>query len=847
MSIWRRRRKSVLFAVALVLLGGVALLQALRHRNAKYDPEEKTEGITDQYRGSDPAEHPAVLFTDVAREAGIEFAHFPSTRTTRLPEDMGSGVALGDIDGDGWTDAFLVNLAGSLDDDLTAPTAGRSKLFRNRGDGTFADVTAESGIDLAVMGHAAAFADVDSDLDLDLFVTSYGTCHLFLNDGAGHFTDGSAAAGLPAHVGFWTGVAVGDYDQDGALDLYVCGYVVFDEEGRATHGETSQYDKTIPAMLNPSSFDPERNLLLAGNGDGTFRDVTEAAGVENREGRSLSALFCDLNADGRPDLYVANDISDNAFFVNLGDGTFADRAHDALVADYRGAMGLAAGDFDGDLDLDIYVTHWVAQENGLYSQRPRLGEQGDGPPIPMFQDEADLYGIGHAALDRVGWATRFFDFDNDGRLDLFVVNGSTIPLRNDPTKLEPMRSQLFWRTPSKKRFYDVGAVCGAFFGEKHVGRGGATFDFDLDGDEDLLLSLYGENPVLLRNDGGNAKRSLRLRLRQPTGNRFAIGTTITLTVGERRAFDILGSQGSYLSQHAVGETSFGLGDAEEVQRIDLVWPDGTAESGGPFPANSLVTWVRGEGPKAEPFPGRRRLDSGKPKDVEDQKRFWAVHRIAEKARIANDLETAVAQYRLALAIWPGHGDSLYYLGNCLAELGDEAGALEAFTLLVWFEDTSSNGWMQIGLLRLPGGDPSLDDLAAAEAAFQAAYAINSEQSGPVLQLGIAAMLAGRHAEAAKRLTSASRMNPRSVEARWFGGRVAWLRGDAATAETLLREAHTLAVASAPPSASVSNEGDTKAGGAMTARGGVALSPLLTRWRTLATRTPDPAVEYAEDE
>ncbi|MCP3917592.1 MAG: tetratricopeptide repeat protein [bacterium] len=835
---WRRRRKTVLIAVGSVVLVSAAALQVYRGRVERYASGEHTEGIVDKLAAGVPDDHPLVEFHDVAQESGLVFHHFPGERANRLPEDMGSGVALGDVDGDGWTDVFLAGAA-PLDGE-----ASPSRLFRGGPDGRFEDWTEPSGIELAAMAMGAAFCDVDSDGDLDLFVTTYGTCRLFLNDGSGRFQDASAATGLDQHEGFWAGVAVGDYDADGAVDLYVCGYVVYDEALGARGAEESPYGRVIPALLNPSTFGPERNLLFRGRGDGTFEEVADELGVANATGRSLGALFCDLNGDGHQDLYVANDVSDNAYFVNRGDGTFVDETTGALLGDYRGAMGMAAADFDGDQDLDLYVTHWVAQENALYAQFPQGERSESDSPSSLFVDEADRYGLGYQGLEQVGWATRFFDYDNDGLLDLFVVNGHTIPEEDEPTQLQPMRSQLFWRSPAKRRFFEVGAVSGDFFREKHVGRGGATFDYDLDGDEDLVISLHGEAARLLRNDGGNANGCLRVRLRQPTGNRFALGARVWVQCGERTVMEVVGTQGSYLSQHAVGEVAFGLGNAGGVDRIEVVWPDGEREETGPLLAPALVTWERGSAPRAEPFPGRRELDTSAPRDVAVQRRFYAIRKEAQSARLRDDAAAAVASYRSALALWPGHGDCLYYLGNSLLESGQELAALQAFERLVAYESHSNRGWMQIGLLRLPGGDPGIDDIAAARKAFTRCHDLNKEESRPVLQLGVVAMLEENYAEARRHLADAARLNPASAEAVWFEGRVAWLQEERAEAAQLLTRAHGLARGPAT-SDSASSEGDTRAGAALTADAGPELAPGLTRWKTMRERDPDPELEYEE--
>ncbi|MEE8468677.1 MAG: VCBS repeat-containing protein, partial [Planctomycetota bacterium] len=440
----RRPRRKLRLILVVVGLAAVAIgVQVVRSRAQGYRAGEGAQGLVDRLARERPDQVAQLRFVEIGREAGLDFQHFPLTRTGRLPEDMGSGVAVGDVDGDGWPDVFLMN-AGPLEGAAEGwgEADVRSRLFRNRGDGTFEDITRSSGIDVELIGLACAFVDVDSDADLDLVLTSYGGVRLLQNDGRGHFVDVTRSAGLAHLEGFFSGLAVGDHDLDGALDLYLCRYVVYDEQ-RAS-GSSSQFGLEIPAALNPSVFDPAPNVLLRGLGDGTFEDITERAGVGNPDGRSLGAVFTDLDDDGWPDIYVANDVSDNALFLNRGDGTFVDRTNEAMVGDYRGAMGLAVADFDGDLDLDLFITHWLAQENALYAVRlpaDDAGASGDAgvgaPQTPLYLDVANRFGLGFPGLRYVGWGTRLVDLDNDGALDLFVVNGSTVPVTNDPTRLVP--------------------------------------------------------------------------------------------------------------------------------------------------------------------------------------------------------------------------------------------------------------------------------------------------------------------------------------------------------------------------------------------------------------------------
>jgi len=833
----RRRRKTVLSLAAVALLGGVAAWQVASSSVEEYTAGDVTDGLFDSLARDLPEDVPAVRFEDVAAARGLVFEHFPATRTNRLPEDMGSGVALGDVNGDGWCDLFAANIAGALHGERGP--AGASRLYLGGPGGKFEDVTAASGIDLVELANGAAFFDADSDGDLDLFVACYGTCRLFRNEGGAEFTDVSAEHGLERFEGFWSGVAVGDYNADGAADVYVTGYVKYVERAEGLGEPPSQYGRVIPAGINPSNFEPERNLFFVGRGDGTFEERAEELGVHDPAGRGLGALFCDIDGDGHQDLYVANDVSDNALFLGTADGGFVDRTAEAQVGDYRGAMGLAAGDWDNDQDLDLFVTHWVSQENALYSQHPKP----DGG-VPVFFDDADRLGLGFKALPMVGWACEFLDYDNDGWLDLYVVNGSTIPIEETPELMEPMRSQLFWHKCDQRSFFhEVGAVSGDFFRSEFVGRGGASFDADLDGDSDLVVLQHGGPALLLDNTGGNARGALRVRLRQPTGNTFALGARVEARIADLTRLEVVGAQGSYLSQRAVGEVAFGLGEAPLVDELRVTWPDGTVESAGPFLPCTVVDWTRGAAPKARPFPGRHARDAEGPPEVEEQRRFFALRDEAVQARVAGDYDAAVEGYLAALALWPGHADSLYYLANSWIEIGREATALAALERMVHFEPQSSGGWMQIGRLRLPGGDAQIDDLSLARRAFDRCRELNKAESRPETMLGIVDLLEGRLDEARERFTQAARLNPKSVEARWFLGQALWLREEREKAGQWLREAHAVALAGRSAGDSASNEGDTKSGSAMTAGGGVALADELLRWQTLAEREPDPVAEY----
>ena len=442
--------------------------------------------------------------------AGIQFTHFSGERSTQLPEDMGSGAAWIDYDQDGFDDLIVINEAGPLT--MTASEVKNStaytKLYHNNGDGTFTDVTKEAGINLKGCEMGVAVGDVDNDGYPDIFITAYGTNTFYHNNGNGTFKDETKKSGLGEMNGFWEGAAWSDYDRDGKLDLYVCGYVKYSQSDKNPRARRDNNDE--PPDINPLSFPPERNLLYHNNGNGTFKEVAYAAGVADPGGKSLSATWSDFNNDGWPDLYVANDVTDNVMYLNNGDGTFSEISHLAHVADYRGAMGLAVGDWDNNGTMDLFVTHWLAEQNGFYINQ--LDQGGNSSSRLQFRDEADKYGLGPVSLDYVGWGTSFFDYDNDGRLDLMVVNGSTNQQEDHPRNLIPMSNLLFWNQGTEKGFADVTSVSGQALSYNNVGRGAAFGDYDNDGDVDVIIVNNCGNAVLLRNDGGNKNNWLEIKL-----------------------------------------------------------------------------------------------------------------------------------------------------------------------------------------------------------------------------------------------------------------------------------------------------------------------------------------------
>ncbi|MHB1938576.1 MAG: CRTAC1 family protein [Acidobacteriaceae bacterium] len=547
-----------------------------------------------------PTDHPTVIFTDVTRQSGIDFVHSAGVRTHQLPEDMGSGAAWGDYDNDGYPDLYLVNQPGPWGQPASrdSPT---SRLYHNNGDGTFTDVTERAGVaNRGGFGMGAAWGDYDNDGLLDLYVTNYGRSVLYHNNGDGTFTDVTDRAGVANHRWGMTPVWF-DYDNDGYLDLYVPNYVDYNLKGVPAGATSQEYGIDVPFTLNPASFAPVPNRLYHNNRDGTFTDVAPRLRVADASGRSLSVAFADFTLNGWQDIYVGNDISSNRLYRNLGHGRFQDVSASSWSEEYRGTMGIAIGDFDRDGDLDMFLSHWIGQGDALYQNL--WNEQKSAGKL-HFENVADMYGCGAISYSTAGWGTFFFDFDNDGWLDLLVLNGSTFEDKSDTTKLVPEKPFLLW-SKGEGGFFDLAAsgVAGSALQIPRNARGAAYADYDRDGDLDMIVTTNHGRAVLLRNDGGNRNHWLSIHLIGKRSNRQGIGARLILEAGGKRYLRQYGVQGSYLSS-SVPEAWFGLGQNKQIDSLAIAWPSGSRQVFRNLPIDRTLTITEGrsvwEGKTATP-------------------------------------------------------------------------------------------------------------------------------------------------------------------------------------------------------------------------------------------------------
>ena len=526
-------------------------------------------------------------FSDQTAAAGITYRNvFGGEEKQYILESHGSGAAFFDHDSDGDLDLYIAN--GATFATYRDRSGPGNALYRNRGDGTFVEITREAGVGDAGWGGGVAVGDIDNDGRPDLYVTNYGANVLYRNRGGDRFADATQAAGVGGDQ-YSASAAFFDYDRDGDLDLYVANYVVFDAERLPTKPKLCTFFSGLRVYCGPKGLVGAPDVLYRNEGDGAFTDVTQASGVATANRYyGLGVVPTDYDSDGDSDLFVANDETPNVLFQNQGDGTFQDIALIAGVAyngdgDVEAGMGADFGDYDQDGDPDLYVTHFFAETNTLYRNEGGV----------RFSDVTTTAGLAAPTVELLGWGTRFFDYDNDGRLDLFVANGHVYPQVDQAETGTTYRqlNQLF-RNEGDGRFAPVSA--GPGLAQAKVSRGTSFGDYDDDGDIDLFVVELNDAPTLLRNDGGNAGNYLVVQVFGREDNRDGVGTRIGLQAAGKRQWRTVNGAASYLS-HSDLRVHFGLGAAQAIDRVEITYPNGSTYAIENVPANKLLVVRQGQG------------------------------------------------------------------------------------------------------------------------------------------------------------------------------------------------------------------------------------------------------------
>jgi hypothetical protein len=515
----------------------------------------------------------APVFDDVTAKAGIRFTHASGAAGDKyMFETFGSGVAWIDYDNDGLVDLYFVN---------GAPGSSNA-LYRNAGNGTFEDVTRRSGTaasDTRAYKTGVAVGDYDNDGRLDLYLTAFGPNVLYRNNGDGTFSDVTAAAGVAGGPNEWsTSTGFLDYDRDGDLDLYVTNYLDFRTDENPWCGQRTPGYRMY---CNPTIFDGVADRLFRNNGNGTFTDVSRQAGVANPAGKGLGVVFCDFDRDADTDIYVANDLVRNFLYRNDGDGTFQDVAYAAGVGfDMNGkpqaGMGVECGDVDGNGYPELFVTNFSEELNTLYENR------GAG----LFEDVSQKAGLGSGYVP-LGFGTKLFDVDNDGDLDIHVTNGHVIDniTLYQPSLTYEQRDLLYENVGG--RFADISKEAGAALQVPRVGRGLAVADFDNDGNLDVVITSVGRPAALLRNTGRARHNWLQIRAVGRGSNSFGLGATVRLHTEGRPQVREINNVASYLSANDT-RLHFGVGRWTSIPQLEVLWPSGRRQVLRDVTANQIL-------------------------------------------------------------------------------------------------------------------------------------------------------------------------------------------------------------------------------------------------------------------
>jgi hypothetical protein len=540
-------------------------------------------------------------FLDVAKESGLhaKTIYGGEHKNRYLLETTGCGVAFYDFDHDDWLDLFLVN--GTRLEGFPKGEEPISRLFKNNRDGTFTDITAKSGMTRSGWGQGCCVGDYDNDGLDDLFVSYYGQNILYKNRGDGTFTDVTAKAGLTQSKTRWnSGCAFLDYDRDGHLDLFVANYIDFDIKTAPLPEAAGCAYKGIQVACGPPGLDGGKNILYRNNGDGTFTDVSQKSGMWDTIGTyGLSVTVADLNNDGWPDIYVANDSTAATFYENQKDGTFKDTAIESGIAyspdgKPQAGMGVAVGDFNRDGLLDIVKTNFAGDTDSLYQNL------GDG----TFEDHTYLSGLG-INTRYLGWGVGFVDVDNDGWLDIFISNGHVYPEVDGSHLDSPYAEHKYlYRNLRTGQFEEVTSLAGSGITAPVAARGCAFGDYDNDGDMDVVVNCVNSVPQLLRNDATIPRNWIKIRLVGKRSNRTGIGARIVVTattaaqdqsgVGKQplQQMEEVRSGGSYYSQNDL-RAHFGLDKAEKADTVEISWPSGQKDTLHDLAANHLYVIEEG--------------------------------------------------------------------------------------------------------------------------------------------------------------------------------------------------------------------------------------------------------------
>ncbi len=536
-----------------------------------------------QVGGAKPAERPAPSaaapprvralgqFIEVSAKSGIRFeltSGRPEKRTI-IEAKGGGGVAWIDYNNDGFPDLFLVN--GSTFEQWKRGDSPRSRLYRNNGDGTFTDVSEGSGLDHTGWGMGVCVGDYDNDGYDDLYVTYYGGNVLYHNNGDGSFSDVTARAGVRGQ-GWGMGCAFGDYDNDGRLDLYVANYVDVDIERLGEPGSAPNCTyRGIATFCGPRGLPGGRDVLFHNNGDGTFTDVTERAGIDPERFAGLGVVWCDYDHDGRLDIYVANDSTPSSLYHNNGDGTFTDVGVQAGVAfsaegQEQAGMGTDFADYDNDGWGDLVKGNFSDDTKNLYHNNR------DG----TFTDVTYAAGIGDVGWLYTTFGAKFLDYDNDGWKDVFLANGQTFPqMDRYATGITYAERNLLFHNRGARggeiKFEEVGLRSGPGLALQKVSRGLATADYDNDGDLEIMVTNMNDSPDLLRHARKNSNHSILVRTIGTRSNRDGIGAEVKVVSGNLTQYDTVRSGGSYLSSSDL-RLHFGLGKQARIDRLEVRWP-----------------------------------------------------------------------------------------------------------------------------------------------------------------------------------------------------------------------------------------------------------------------------------